>query len=453
MKDFDELSQKRLRKLASSISFDRNWNRWPYLSKEEFESEAEKNTGVSIDSIPKEITEPEEFALKGLDELKNQIIIHTSGTSGNPKYFVLTRKLIESVWAPGMHAIFNSAGLERKGNAVIFVPERMPSDGVDENGNLILYSSEFSQRLAMEILGANYVISTYPKSRSLDVISQILEMESVNVVSAPVSTILRWADLRLFANGIKKDLNNPKKGDLEKILKKPFEKAVKEIHAILWEKLKEATFILSFSSVTDEKWEKIGKFVKKKCNLYVSSEIGPFASSLCMGDSMYVFPLSIPVFREDFRAITRTERKYGELLITNCEHVNIKTGDAEILENNNPPKISKEVLRTPIKLGSLNGKAIYTAGYWRENCEVVNTYAIMRSVKGYKGRFFFDVDEKRLYVEKSPHAVERSLKKNNGLEKGGYLFSCDFSVEERRIEFKKGKREWWFYFLKKSSEV
>lgn len=94
-------------------------------------------------------------------------------------------------WMPGMYAIFNSAGLERGGGVVIFVAERKEGDGVDDKGNVVLLSSEFSQRLAVAMFDADYVISTYPNSRRLDVLSAILEMERVDVVSAPASTIVR----------------------------------------------------------------------------------------------------------------------------------------------------------------------------------------------------------------------------------------------------------------------
>jgi len=67
----------------------------------------------------------------------------------------------------------------------------------------------------------------------------------------------------------------------------------------------------------------------------------PFASSLCLGDNLFVFPLNIPVFREDFKPLTRTYGYYGELLVTNAERVNIETGDAAILDSKNPQRFTK----------------------------------------------------------------------------------------------------------------
>lgn len=155
-------------------------------------------------------------------------------------------------WMPGMYAIFNSAGLEKGGGAVIFVAERREGDGVDENGNVVLLSSEFRKGWLLAVFDADYVISTYLNSRRLDVLSAILEMKMVDVVSAPASTIARWADVNLLAKGLKASLAAGSEigEELRRVLRLPFEKAVKEIHAMIWDKLKNATFIFSFSSLT-----------------------------------------------------------------------------------------------------------------------------------------------------------------------------------------------------------
>ncbi|KUJ94408.1 MAG: hypothetical protein XD40_0344 [Archaeoglobus fulgidus] len=348
-------------------------------------------------------------------------------------------------WMPGMYAIFNSAGLEKGGGAVIFVAGRREGDGVDENGNVALLSSEFSQRLALAMFDADYVISTYPNSRRLDVLSAILEMERVDVVSAPASTIARWADINLLAKGLKASLASRSEigEDLRRILKLTFEKAVKEIHAMLWDKLKNATFIFSFSSLTKKRWELINRFVKKKCNLYVSSEIGPFASSLCLGDNLFVFPLNIPVFREDFRPLTRTKRYYGELLVCNAERINIETGDAVILESKNPPTLYREILRMPIKVGEDRGREIYAGGYWREGCEILNSYEIRNAIADiYDGRIFFDIRERKIIVESNAVEVERALKK----ARGKFRIGCEFRVAEGSFDVR-AKREWWVYFV------
>jgi len=78
-----------------------------------------------------------------LEGIENSLILHTSGKSGSPKYYLLGRDMLVKNWMPGMYAIFNSAGLEKGGEAVIFVAERREGDGVDENGNVVLLSSEF----------------------------------------------------------------------------------------------------------------------------------------------------------------------------------------------------------------------------------------------------------------------------------------------------------------------
>jgi len=102
------------------------------------------------------------------------------------------------------------------------------------------------------VFDADYVISTYLNSRRLDVLSAILEMKMVDVVSAPASTIARWADVNLLAKGLKASLAAGSEigEELRRVLRLPFEKAVKEIHAMIWDKLKNATFIFSFSSLT-----------------------------------------------------------------------------------------------------------------------------------------------------------------------------------------------------------
>lgn len=447
MRDFDKAVQEKLDKLGKKEFRKPDWRKWLEFTAEEFEDYAERNTGKSFEEIENSITEPRSFSISP-ENFRNSIILHTSGTSGKPKYYLLSEEMLTNNWMPGMYAIFNSAGLERRGKVVIFVQERKNrEDGIDENGNVVLLSSEFSQRLVVSMFDADYLISTYPNSRRLDVLSEILGMDKVEVVSAPASTISRWADINLLSRGIKEDLKfldeREISEDFRRILRKPFERAVKEIHRLLWEKLRSATFIFSFSSLTENRWRLINSFVKKKCNLYVLSEAGPVACSFCISDDMFVMPLSIPVIREDMLPITRTRRDYGELLVTNSERNNVLTGDAVMIEDRNPPKIYREVLRMPIEIGETNGRKIFAGGYWREGCEILNTYAIRNTVIDfYSGRIFFDVVNKIVFVENSPKEVETALK----LKKGKFKLGCDFRVELGNFEISP-RREWWVYFV------
>jgi len=392
--DFDEDIQKVFDKSFSDIS-PVDWKKWLKISSnEEFVNLALKLSGLDMvdglfNRIKKEKTNSRSFSVNldtyikeygGSDPL---ITVHTSGTTDSSltgiKWFPMTKSIIERLWAPGMRAIFESSGLSSEGSAVIFVPSRLKTDGINESENqnfISLYSSEFSQRIMLSaIKPKSYLFYEYKNSKNLEIISKILSLENLTVVSAPAATILGWANLEKFRQGLKNSFDAINKYDnpiIDKLLaiikSEGFNAASIKIQEKLSKKISKATVIFSISSLNSNQWESIRIFMKwekgkeRFTNLYVGSEIGPFASSLgdyelAKSNKMYVFPLTLPVleYKGNCNLITKTNNRIGKLLISrqNNSHplINIDTGDVIVIEDlERIPIISGEIFRSGFRL-------------------------------------------------------------------------------------------------------
>ncbi|MFW9947860.1 MAG: hypothetical protein ACFFDX_13630, partial [Candidatus Odinarchaeota archaeon] len=196
-------------------------------------------------------------------------------------------------------------------------------------------------------------------------------------ISAPALTILGWADLEKFKSYLQKsleDLPDYKSSILENLIsmieKIGIQKASKVIQEKLSEKLCKATIIFSISSLSEQNWALIRKFMKwekgkeRFTNLYVASEIGTFASSISKGDfeisrqnKLYVFPLTLPVIEHHSKKelISRASNKTGKLLVSRMNGseplINIDLGDIiTIKENNGLPQITGKIIRSSFKL-------------------------------------------------------------------------------------------------------
>uniref|UniRef100_A9A6H6 GH3 auxin-responsive promoter n=1 Tax=Methanococcus maripaludis (strain C6 / ATCC BAA-1332) TaxID=444158 RepID=A9A6H6_METM6 len=379
-----------------------NWKNWLDISSvEEYEEAIFKNSKLSSD-ILEEIhlkkTDPKDFSLNPKTFLKERlekddvanlflkdtaIVTHTSGTSGGDitklKWFLISDDFLKRVWVPGMQAIFESSGLSKNKSAVIFVPSRIKVDGLSkvEDLNLIrLYTSEFSQRVVLShIKPSSYLIDEYKNALNILTISKILTLDDISVISAPAATIIKWADLDKLKMGLENSINSIDWDNLEDEnsevfeLKKLYERIGLDNFAIeiqnrLSEALKDSTLIFSITSLSKDEWSKIRKFMgwnvgeEKFTNLYVGSEIGPFAGGINKEDNyrMYVFPLTYPVIERKGKKefISKTKDNYGVLLVSrpgSIPLINIDTGDViTILNQEGIPKISGEILRSGFKL-------------------------------------------------------------------------------------------------------
>lgn len=394
--DFDENVQKLLNDYLSDIK-PTNWKSWLDISSsEEFEELCLKNSGLtSVNEIFKrvtsEITDSRSFSINLEEFLSNYsqsytpIVCHTSGTTNSKlsalKWFFMSKSVIQRNWAPGMQAIFESSGLDSKSSAVIFVPSRIKLDGLQNYEGqpyISLYSSEFSQRLMLSIIKPkNYTFYEYKNSKSLDVISKILDLDDIRIISAPALTILGWADLEKLRLRIQKSLDdlpdykNPILENLISIIEKEgIQKASKIIQEKLSDKLSKATIIFSISSLSEQNWALIRRFMRwekgkeRFTNLYVASEIGPFASSISKGDleisrqnRMYIFPLTLAVIehRNKKHLISRSLNKMGKLLVSRMDGsealINIDLGDIITLkENKGLPQMDGKIIRSSFKL-------------------------------------------------------------------------------------------------------
>ncbi|MFX1583018.1 MAG: hypothetical protein ACFFDL_00375 [Promethearchaeota archaeon] len=394
--DFDESVQKILNDSFSDIE-PTNWKRWLEVSSsEEFEELCLKNSGLSsINEIFKratsEITDSRSFSinlenfLSDYNHSYTPILCHTSGTTDSKisalKWFFMSKSVTQKNWAPGMQAIFESSGLDSKTSAVIFVPSRIKLDGLqyfEGQAYISLYSSEFSQRVMLSIIKPkNYSFYEYKNSKSIDVISKILDLDDIRVISAPALTILGWADLEKLRLRLQKalddlpDYKNPILENLISIIKKEgIQKASKIIQEKLSEKLSKATIIFSISSLSEQNWDLIRRFMKwekgeeRFTNLYVASEIGPFASSISKEDfeisrqnRLYVFPLTLPVIEHHNKKelISRASNQTGKLLVSRMDGsnalINIDLGDIiTIKENYGLPQIDGKIIRSSFKL-------------------------------------------------------------------------------------------------------
>ena len=371
-----------------------DWRNWLKInSREEYEDLALKQSGLKEieylhDKLKYEKTNSRSFSIEINTFTKNYegndplIFCHTSGSTNSSlaglKWFFFSKSLIQRLWAPGMRAIFESSGLNTTNSAIIFVPSRIKVDGLNqiaERKYVSLYSAEFSQRIMLSITKPKeYLFYEYKNSRNIEIISKILNMDNISVISAPAVTVLNWADINKFKYGLQKSISsNSNKNEvesstlLELIKKKGLNDAAKIIQNKLSNKLSKATLIFSITSLSESQWSLLAKFMKwnkgqeKFTNLYVGSEIGPFASSLSYGiarsNLMYIFPLTIPVIenRGNKNLITQTINKTGNLLISRCDNskplINIDTGDIISVENNDKiPLITGKILRNNFQL-------------------------------------------------------------------------------------------------------
>ena len=394
--DFDLGVQNIFDKQFSNIP-STDWKKWLDISsKEEYEDLSLRNSGLSsIEDIFGRIlkdrlnskylsVEPHSY-LEKYQGSRTLIICHSSGTTNSDltalKWLPMTKKIIQQYWAPGMQAIFESSGLNRKNSVIIFVPSRIKIDGLQSyqgQDYISLYSSEFSQRVMLSIIKPlSYAFFEYKNSKNLDVISKILSLDNVSVISAPAITILGWADLEKFQLGLKKSLENlPKEKNsiLEELLliikKEGIERGSEIIQSKLSEKLSKATIIFSISSLTEKNWSLIRKFMKwekgkeKFTNLYVASEIGPFAASISKEgyelsrlNRMYVFPLTLAVleYKKKRNLISNFSDQIGRLYISRMGDsgalINIDIGDfITIKKSEGLPQIDGTIIRSSFEL-------------------------------------------------------------------------------------------------------
>lgn len=394
--DFDIKVQKYVNKSFSNIERI-NWKHWLKISsKKEYEELSLKLSGLlSVEDlfirIKSETTDSRTFSIDLDDYLNNDnvsdplIFCHTSGTTNSRlsmlKWFHMANDIVKRQWAPGMQAIFESSGLDSNSSAIIFVPSRLKFDGIRSYGDkkyISLYSSEFSQRIMLSVIKPkSYLFYEYKNSRNLEIISKILTMDNISVISAPAITILGWADIIRLQEGIKRSLElihknqNPKFEDLLlKIENNGLVNASKEIQKELSNKISKATLVFSISSLSKSDWELIRNFMKwevgkeKFTNLYVASEIGPFAASINKGDyeisrlnKMYIFPLTLPVIEHKGKkeAVSRTKNKCGKLYVSRLNNsgvlINIDLGDVISIKNQEGlPQIDGKILRSSFLL-------------------------------------------------------------------------------------------------------
>ena len=394
--DFDVKTQHIFNRLLSNFKTV-NWKSWLRLtSREDYEDLALKLSGLdTIDNlferIKKEETSSKSFSIdisSFLDSYNFReplVLCHTSGTTNSDisqlKWFHMTKRLIERVWAPGMQAIFESSGLDSKSSAIIFVPSRMKFDGINNmNGKeyTTLYSSEFSQRVMLSVLKPkNYLFYEYKKATDLEIITKILNLQDIAVISAPAITILKWANKKKLSEEIKKSFRNVKTDKsfestnlINLIKREGVDSASNKIYSLLSDKLSNAIIIFGISSLSQTDWDLIRKFMKwekgkeKFTNLYVASEIGPFAASITEGDyeisrsnQMYVFPLTLPIIENNGEKslISRSINKRGKLFVSryNGENVliNINIGDVIHIKNQDAlPIIDGKILRAGFSL-------------------------------------------------------------------------------------------------------
>ena len=392
--DLDLETQKTINELYSDLSITK-WNNWSDInSKQEFLNYVLNNSGLhAIDDlytrILKEKTNSRSFSIDLENEIKQPhkdgpvIFCHTSGTTDSRtsalKWYRMSISNVRRYWAPGMQAIFESSGLNKKNSVIIFVPSRLEIDGsneVNETRFISFYSSEFSQRIMLAIIKPySYSLFEYKNATNIEVISNILSLEDIAVISAPAVTILKWADINKFKEGIKnsvkslKSVSNPQLERLLKIIKNnSTTAATRKIQQILSEKLRNATIVFSISSLSESDWALIRRFMKWKkgferfTNLYVASEVGPIASSLgnfqiSRSNQMYMLPLSLPVLEHkgNKSIISNSKNIIGKLLVSKMEDnkpvLNIDIGDViNIKSQETLPLIDGKILRSSFTL-------------------------------------------------------------------------------------------------------
>jgi hypothetical protein len=391
--DFDPALQSIFKKKYGHLpSVD--WKSWFSLaSPEAYESLAIKLSGLSsvdnlYERIQHEQTDPEALTVdvdtfvKFKSEKTPLMFCHTSGTSGGKisdlKWYHFSDSLVSRLWAPGMQAIFQSSGLDSNSSAIIFVPSRNKGDGItDINGSpaIRLYSAEFSQRLALSLIKPrSYVLQEFKHYTSIQALAHILSLDHVSVVSAPSTTLLGWSNSEKMQKRVQKSLDtvpdDPVVQELtDMIHRKGLEKAVRDIQRRLSHLLSDATCIFSTTSLSSTDWSRIRTFMgwnkgyERVTNLYVGSEVGPFAASISESppttfqESMHVFPLTLPTMYgpSGWTPLSKTSLKVGPVFVSRMhdEHplINISTGDVITLHRQKGlPTISGEILRAPFPL-------------------------------------------------------------------------------------------------------
>lgn len=359
------------------------WRTWlTFSSRKEYESAAVTLSGLSeIDDLANrmrhEKTDPKSLSVD-VHSLQGSplILCHTSGTSGGSvtevKWFYMSKELVTRLWAPGMQAIFEASGLTSQNSAVIFVPSRARTDGistVDEKTVVQLYSAEFSQRLVLSMIQPrSYLLYQYKDAYTVPVLARLLSMDNISVVSAPFLTVLGWTNLKKLRNGLEKSLkihdDAPEVLELKKMINK---KGVKEAAVTIQRNLshifKDATLIFSATGMTEKEWGMLRHFLQwekgkeKFTNLYVGSEVGPFAASIGSTATMYVFPLTVPVVetKGEYTLISQTTHATGNLFVSRMHNsnpaINIVTGDViTVTCQEGLPTIKGEILRAPFPL-------------------------------------------------------------------------------------------------------
>ncbi len=429
--DFDPQLQRVFNEAYSDIH-STDWRSWLNISsREEYESLALKLSGLEnvdniFERIKREVTDPKQISVEPnslVDSHKGSkpvVCCHTSGTSGGTlsdlKFYHISEELAKRLWAPGMRAIFEASGLSTDSSAVIFVPNRIIGDGMinfNKKTLIKLYSSEFSQRLMLSLIKPkSYLLYEYKNANNPLVLEKMLSMNKISIVSAPASTILGWADLDKLRQSLKNSqktfTESRESSELTRMINNwEVGAAAAELQKLLSEALSEATIVFSISSMTEGEWSKIRNFMgwkrgsEKYTNLYVGSEVGPFAASIDRDDSgfplsdrMLVFPLSIPVVRrgEKIELISRSRKGFGQLLVSHLRGsepiINIDTGDVVTVENQQGlPKIGGQVLRAafPLKvelkfsreLKIPQGSRVFVGDYFKiKNLEIVNPHRL-----------------------------------------------------------------------------
>lgn len=421
--DFDSGIQEIFNSKFSEIQIT-DWRKWLKISsKEEYFELILKNSGLaSIEDISERIKQEKSNSkdlsidfdnyINNFNKIEPLILCHSSGTTNSSlnalKWFHMSNKTVQRYWAPGMQAIFESSGLSSDSSVVIFVPSRLKIDGLNtykQSKYISLYSSEFSQRLMLSIIQPqSYTFFEYKNSKNLNIIAKILSLNNVSTISAPATTILGWADINKLKTGLEKSLKsveeNPDEGVdmlLNVVKSKGIERGALEIQKKLSNKLSKATLVFSISSLLEKDWGLIRTFMnwqlgeEKFTNLYVASEIGPFAGSIDKNveksnstGAMNVFPLTLPVIESkgNKQFISETSSRIGNLLISRMNlskaYINLDVGDViNIIDQQSLPLIEGQILRSsfqlkyPIKISKEitlpNGYTVYAGDYFTFN--------------------------------------------------------------------------------------
>jgi hypothetical protein len=290
------------------------WRRWlTFSSRKEYESAAITLSGLSeIDDLTTRIryerTDPKSLSVDVTTLPGSPLIVcHSSGTSGGSiadvKWFYMSKELVTRLWAPGMQAIFEASGLTSRTAAVIFVPTRARTDGITYGEKTVvrLYSAEFSQRLVLSMIQPrSYLLYQYKDAYTLPVLAKLLSMDTISVVSAPFLILLGWANLKKLEKGLEQSLktddDTPAVLELKKMItKKGVKEAAVTIQRTLSRKFQDTTFIFSATGMTEKEWGTLRHFLHWEkgrehfTNLYVGSEVGPFAASIGPTPAMYEY--------------------------------------------------------------------------------------------------------------------------------------------------------------------